>query len=121
MRINRRCATGRSLIAGLVFGLLVGNLSGCAALPQTVSPQSVRHETRTHGPPVPKSAALRSLQANESERSARFLPAMKRTGEFLLDLVLPIPSGNVPAWANQTQADCFAQVLSQWCTQFHLQ
>ncbi len=121
MRINRREAAGRGLTALLMSGLLLGGLSGCATPPRTVSHEQNPHVTRVQGPPVPHPAVAKALRTDPSALSARLIPVLKKTSDVLLDLILPIPSGRVPSWASQVNSDCFAQVLSQWCTQFHLQ
>jgi hypothetical protein len=121
MRNNGREAAGRGLIALLAAGVAVGCLSGCATLPHTASGRSGAAQTLAHGPPAPHAAARKANQAGRRARSARLLPALKKTGDVLLQLILPIPSGEVPSWATRTDSDCVAHVLSQWCTQFHLQ
>lgn len=121
MRINRREAAGCALIALLMAGLLAGCLSGCATPPSTVSRGLDLNETLAQGPPVPQAAAAQNNRTGTPARSARLLPTLEKTGLDLLDLILPIPSGQVPFWASHVQSGCFAHLLSQWCTQFHLQ
>lgn len=121
MRINRQETAGRRRLALLVAGLLLGGLSGCATPPRTTSHPPALSETLVHGPPVPQAVAAKNPRTHPTALSARLLPALQQTGDVLLDLILPIPSGSVPSWASQVKSDCFAHVLSQWCTQFHLQ
>ena len=121
MRNNGREAAGRGLIALLAAGVVIGCLSGCATLPNTANPRSEDRQTLAQGPPAPHAAARTKARAAPPELSARVLPALRKTGDVLLQLILPMPSGDVPSWASQSQADCIARVLSQWCMPFHLQ
>ena len=121
MRNNGREAAGRGLIALLAAGVVIGCLSGCATLPNTANHRSEDRQTLAQGPPAPHAAAHTKAGAAPPELSARLLPALKKTGDVLLQLILPIPSGEVPSWVSQSEADCVARVLSPWCMPFHLQ
>jgi hypothetical protein len=117
MRKNRR----EGAVRGAIALLAVGCLSACATLPHTAQHSLEAPQALAYGPPAPPDAVDNASPTNGPESAVRWLPALKKTGDVLLQLILPIPSAQVPSWASQMQSDCFAHVLSQWCTQFHLQ
>ncbi len=83
-------------VAGCVSGILVmAYLSGCASVPRSVSPQTTQIASAPTGPPIP--AHLNKKKNGSNVVVAGLVPALRKTGDVLLDIVeavLPEPVTN---------------------------
>ena len=125
MRRNRHLA---ALSAGVV---LFACLSGCASIP---SAESGRTGPVAMGPPMPQ--ALRA-RYHRNAFVADVVPALKKTGNVLLDIVtavLPEPDSKVGIWTHgfdysdgltgfdrdgdEGTTACITNTAVQWCPYF---
>ena len=88
----------RRKVAALVSSVLVvACLSGCASVPRTETLQTTQIASGPLGPPVP--ARLNKTKNDRNVIAADVAPALRKTGDVLLDIVEAVlPEPGLPAY-----------------------
>ena len=88
----------RRKVAALVSSVLVvACLTGCASVPRTETLQTTQIASDSLGPPVP--GRLNKTKNNRNVIVADVAPALRKTGDVLLDIVEAVlPEPGLPAY-----------------------